>query len=141
MSNCLYSHYSTNRTESQGKSSEERNSTPQSSAIALIIDDDELTDSELLRFTMNQVEEIWETLAEQYCLLKKINESLVRIEDVLQDISIGGDVSNVEQTLREILELMQKRYDDEARNDGDRWPPGRSPRKSKKGGSYVRIQP
>ncbi|MCL0090308.1 hypothetical protein M1O54_08200 [Dehalococcoidia bacterium] len=115
---------------------------PQSSASDFVlIDDDELTDSELLRFTMNQVEEIWETLAEQYCLLKKIGESLVRIEDVLQDISIGGDVSNVEQTLREILELMQSRYDDEARNDDDRWPPGRSPRKSKKGGSYVRIQP
>ncbi|MCL0104938.1 hypothetical protein M1O57_05060 [Dehalococcoidia bacterium] len=84
------------------------------------------------------MEEIWETLAEQYCLLKKIGESLVRIEDVLQDISIGGDVSNVEQILREILELVQRHNE---RSDDDRWPLGRSPRKSKKGGSYVRIQP
>ncbi|MCL0093009.1 hypothetical protein M1N92_05070 [Dehalococcoidia bacterium] len=105
----------------------------------VLIENDDLTDHELLVFILEQIEQIWESQAHHYAQIKKTNEMLLGIQEALEHMGPDPcDLTNIENILREILELM-RRHDE--RSDDDRWPPRRSPKKSKKGGSYVRIQP
>ena len=129
----LHTNYSGNSRKNQA-----RDSTHQCSGIVLL-EDHELTDSEVLRFIMNSVEDIWTTQCILQHEIKKTNQSVEQIREILYYFDAATDLSRIENILEQILEVLNKQS--EAINDDDRWPPGRSPKKSKKGGSYVRIQP
>lgn len=83
--NCLRSQYNTKDLGNQGKI----RGTPESTYkcwgnAAVLIEDEELTANELLRFSMQELERIWEGQAYLIHEIKKTNQTLTDIKELLR---------------------------------------------------------